>query len=135
MDTKRTPSRSPLRLVTPPTAEARLWQALSRGRRGWRFRRQARIGAYTVDVLCKEARLIVEIDCAPLKTAAARAEAEERQRDLEAKGYRILRLWADHIESHLGGALRIVDAALEDKRAPAPRRAGRRERVAAPIAA
>jgi very-short-patch-repair endonuclease len=48
---------------TQTDAEARLWQYL-RDRRlaGYKFRRQHKVGAYFVDLVCTEANLIVEVD-------------------------------------------------------------------------
>jgi very-short-patch-repair endonuclease len=46
-------------------AEAALWHVLRAGRLGFTFKRQVPIGAYTVDFICLEKRLIVELDGSP----------------------------------------------------------------------
>lgn len=105
-----TRSAPTLRSVTP---EDRLWRALKKRRDGLcRFRRHAGVGPHTVDFLLPGRRLVVEVDCAPLRTEAARAAAAKRAGDIEASGYRIVRLWADHIETHLEGAVAIIAAAV-----------------------
>jgi len=44
-------------------AEAALWRELrGRGLGNYKFRRQVPVGPYVADFLCKEAKLIVEID-------------------------------------------------------------------------
>lgn len=116
------------------TAEARLWQAL-KGRGGPVFQRQAWIGGHMVDFVCQEARLIVEVDVAPLRTKALRAASAARTRELKARGYRILRLWADHIETHLEGTVAIIEASLKPPQAVVKRAAPRRGRSMAPLAA
>jgi very-short-patch-repair endonuclease len=47
----------------PTRAEARLWSALRAHQLGgWKWRRQAPFGAFIVDFLCDQARLVVELD-------------------------------------------------------------------------
>ncbi|WP_363348254.1 endonuclease domain-containing protein [Methylocystis echinoides] len=87
---ERTRARELRRAQTP--AEERLWNKL-RGRRlgGFKFVRQAPIGPFFADFLCREQGLVVEID------GATHSTDEELQRDarrsafIEALGYRILR--------------------------------------------
>ena len=51
-----------LRLEQTPS-ERRFWAMLYTFRQsGWHFRRQAPIGPYIVDFVCKRARLVFEID-------------------------------------------------------------------------
>lgn len=98
-------------------AEDRLADCLERACRGKaRFYRNARLGPHLVDFLFLEARLIVEIDCAPLRTASARQAHEARLRSLEKRGYRILRFWADHVEAAPQSVERLVAAALRTQR-------------------
>ena len=76
-------------------AEAVLWDTL-RGRRlmGMKFRRQGPIGNYIVDFLCAEYRLIVEVD------GIQHAESpydEKRDRNLQDRGFKVLRFWNDDV--------------------------------------
>lgn len=76
-------------------AEERLWHEL-RGRRldRFKFRRQVPIGAYIVDFVCMEAKLVVEID------GSQHADSQhDRVRDAElaARGFRVLRFWNDDV--------------------------------------
>ena len=43
-------------------AERHLWYHLRANRLGFKFKRQVRIGAYVVDFVCLEKRLIIELD-------------------------------------------------------------------------
>ncbi|MDQ0474549.1 endonuclease domain-containing protein [Labrys wisconsinensis] len=71
-------------------AEDVLWQAV-RGRRlaGLKFRRQVPLLAYTVDFLCIERRLIVELD--GRHHGWSREYDAERTSELEARGFIVLR--------------------------------------------
>ena len=76
-------------------AEDRLWQAL-RDRRldGLKFRRQVSIPPYTVDFLCADARLIVEIDGSQHGGSLSDAA---RTAFLNGHGFRVLRFWNDEV--------------------------------------
>ncbi|WP_352526578.1 endonuclease domain-containing protein [Mesorhizobium sp. M0060] len=91
--TKRRFARSMRR--EPMEAEGRLWHEL-RGRRldGIKFRRQVPVGKFIADFICAEARLIVEID------GSQHADSHhdgERDTELKARGFRVLRFWNDDV--------------------------------------
>ncbi len=69
-----------------------MWGAL-RARRlgGFKFVRQAPIDRHVVDCLCRERRIVVEIDGGTHGSAAEIARDRERTTCLEALGYRVLR--------------------------------------------
>ena len=75
--------------LTP--AEARLWKALS-GRKlaGAKFSRQINVTGYICDFVCREHRLVVELDGSQHLDSEA-----DRVRDgrLAASGSRVLRFW------------------------------------------
>ena len=81
------------REMTP--AEYRLWSHL-RDRRldGLKFRRQVPLGPYIVEFLCKEEKLVVEVDGGQHSESAYDAR---RDAWLKAEGYCVLRLWNDHV--------------------------------------
>jgi very-short-patch-repair endonuclease len=88
--------------------ERKLWLEL-RDRRlcGAKFRRQAPVGPYVVDILCLEARLTVELD--------GGQHADEhcaRQQWLESQGYRVLRFWNNEVIENLPGVLVVIAEAL-----------------------
>jgi very-short-patch-repair endonuclease len=60
---------------------------------GYKFRRQAPIGPFIADFFAPATRLIVEIDGPNHDERLAADEA--RTRDLEAKGFRVVRFRAD----------------------------------------
>ncbi len=97
----------------PTDAENRLWQEL-RGRRldNIKFRRQVPVGKYVADFLCAESRLIVEID------GSQRAESrhdQQRDADLKARGFRVLRLWNDDVMKDLSAVCDTIIAYVRDE--------------------
>jgi very-short-patch-repair endonuclease len=83
-------------------AERRIWQMLrSHQMAGYGFRRQVPIGRYIADFVCREARLIVEIDGGQHDRASP--QEAERGRFLQSEGYRILRFWNNEVLANLDG--------------------------------
>ena len=99
------------RAQTP--AEARLWSKL-RGRRlaGFKFVRQESIGPYFADFICRERRLIVEVDGATHSTDEELARDARRTRFLEEEGYRVLRVTNDEVFNNLEGVCETILFAL-----------------------
>jgi very-short-patch-repair endonuclease len=97
---------------TQTDAEAALWYWL-RGRRlgGHKFVRQEPIGPYTVDFICRERRLIIEVDGG--QHADSKSDAT-RDRWLSAHNYRILRFWNNHVLANMAGVLEVVATALAE---------------------
>jgi very-short-patch-repair endonuclease len=93
-------------------AETKLWFAL-RDRRlgGFKFVRQEAIGSYIVDFVCREKRLIVEVDG---------GQHSENRRDLTrdcalaADGYHVLRFWNSDVLGNRDGVLSVILAKLEN---------------------
>jgi very-short-patch-repair endonuclease len=96
------------------TAESKLWHALRNRKLGGRkFRRQHPIGGYIVDLVCVDAKLIVEIDGATHSTDAELASDRRREAMLRAAGYEILRVTNAEIYAHIDFVLETILAALE----------------------
>ena len=95
-------------------AERLLWRRL-RGRAlgGFKFPRQEPIGPYFADLVCRDERLIVEID------GATHSTDEECRRDalratfLAERGYRIARFVNHEVYGNIEGVLETILAALE----------------------
>jgi very-short-patch-repair endonuclease len=92
-------------------AERRLWSALRADRlEGFSFRRQSPIGPFTVDFVCQEQRLIIELDGG--QHASSAASDSERDCWLQSKGYRVLRFWNSDVLRNRSGVLEHILAAL-----------------------
>jgi very-short-patch-repair endonuclease len=95
----------------PTNAETKLWFAL-RDRRlgGFKFVRQEAVGSYTVDFVCREKRLVIEVD------GGQHADnPRDRARDaaLSADGYHVLRFWNSDILTNEEGVLTVILAKLQ----------------------
>jgi very-short-patch-repair endonuclease len=114
-DQKRRDQARRLRHSQTP-AEARLWSGL-RGRRlqNYKFARQYPIGPFTVDFLCREARLIVEVDGATHSEDHEIAYDERRTAYLKAQGYRIVRVMNDDVYWSFDDVMDMILLALEGK--------------------
>ncbi len=92
-------------------AERKLWAAL-RGRRlsGFKFRRQEPVDRYIADFLCREAKLIIELDGGQ---HADQVEYDARRTQvLDAAGYRVLRFWNREVLYHLDAVVDAIDSEL-----------------------
>lgn len=97
-------------------AERKLWTAL-RGRSlsGFRFNRQVEIGPYIVDFLCREIRIIVEVDGVTHGDAHEVMADKRRTEYLEEKGHVVFRVWNNDIYENLDGVLTALLQILEDR--------------------
>ncbi len=95
--------------------EARLWNYLrNRGVAHSKFRRQVWLGAFIVDFLCAEAKLVVELDGMTHTSAEAQAYDQSRTAQLGALGYRVIRFWNDDVMHNIEGVLQQIEIALRD---------------------
>ena len=94
-------ARSLRRGQTP--AEQRLWGYL-RGRRlgGHKFARQVPVGAYIADFVCREPKLVVEVDGATHSEDSEISYDARRERFLKAEGYKVLRVLNDDVYNRVG---------------------------------
>ncbi|MCW2315599.1 very-short-patch-repair endonuclease [Rhodoblastus acidophilus] len=103
------------------SAEAKLWQRL-RARRlnGFKFVRQENIGVYYVDFVCREAKLIVEVDGATHSTPRERAHDHRRDMWLVEQGFRVLRVTNADVFENIAGVCETILHALLPPTAPTP---------------
>jgi very-short-patch-repair endonuclease len=102
---------------SPTDSESRLFRALSGGKLGITFRRQAVVAGYIVDLLAPAARLVIEID-GGWHESRRRADAH-RDAVLAHAGYRLLRFTAEEVLYQLPSVLdRIRAEAAERRKGP-----------------
>jgi len=90
--------------------ERMLWEALrNRQLGGFKFRRQATIGAYVVDFLCLEHKLVVELDGGQHGPTAD----AQRTAFLQASGHRVIRFWNHDVIESREAVLVSILASLE----------------------
>ena len=94
-------------------AEKRLWEQLrKRQLANIKFVRQAPVGPYIADFLCRERLFIIEVDGATHSTGIELTRDAARTRFLESKGYRIIRFHNDEIIHGMDEVLILIGEAL-----------------------
>jgi very-short-patch-repair endonuclease len=95
-------------------AEAKLWARLrSRRLNGFKFVRQMPIGPYFADFVCREEKLIVEVDGATHSSSSEILADGRRSAFLIAEGYRVVRVTNAEVFEHIDSVLETILAALE----------------------
>jgi len=95
------------------SAERKIWAGLrNRGLAGWKFVRQEPIGPFYADFVCRDARLVVEIDGATHSTEEELAHDRARENFLRAQGYRIIRFANTEVYEQADGVFDAILLAL-----------------------
>jgi very-short-patch-repair endonuclease len=103
-------------------AERKLWNRLrSRSLDGCKFVRQEPIGPYIVDFICRERRLVVEVDGGQHATDPRDAI---RDQWLVDHRYRVLRFWNNDVLGNMDGVLETIANALQVESSPAEAQRG-----------
>jgi very-short-patch-repair endonuclease len=93
-------------------AETTLWYHLrSRRLNGYKFIRQDPVGPYTVDFVCRERRLIIEVDGGQ---HADNPRDVIRDKWLVEHNYRVLRFWNNDVLGNMAGVLETIETALAE---------------------
>ena len=94
--------------------EAAMWHLLrNRGVNGFKFRRQYPIGNYVVDFVCRELKLIIELDGGQHNEPENIEYDKKRTQYLNEKGYRVIRFWNNDIDENLEGVYQSILKALD----------------------
>jgi very-short-patch-repair endonuclease len=97
-------------------AERKLWHRLrSRSMVGFKFVRQEPIGPYVVDFICREQRLIVELDGG--QHADSKSDVA-RDQWLSEHHHRVLRFWNNDVMANTDGVVETIVKALNAETAP-----------------
>ena len=93
-------------------AESALWCRLrSRALDGYKFVRQEPIGSYTVDLVCRQRRLIVEVDGSQ---HADNPRDAVRDKWLVDHNYRVLRFWNNDVLKNIDGVTEVIARNLQN---------------------
>jgi len=90
-----------------------LWNELKDRRlNGFKFVRQFPIGPYFADFLCRQKRLVVEID-----GSQHQGSDYDRRRDefMQQEGFSVLRFWNEDVLTQLDQVLETIVAALDGR--------------------
>ena len=93
-------------------AEKYLWRHLSRRQLGgYKFSRQIPVAGFVCDFVCREAKLVVELDGGQHDRQAA--SDASRSRMIGDEGYRVIRFWNHDVLGNVEGVLQAILAALQ----------------------
>jgi very-short-patch-repair endonuclease len=107
-------------------AERRLWQELrNRKLDGCKSVRQATVGPYLADFLCRKGKLIVEVDGATHSSETDILSDNQRTAHLGRPGFKVIRLQNIEVLDTMGQALMVIREALSLMPSSAPRTAER----------
>ena len=97
-------------------AEVKLWEGL-RGRRvgGFKFVRQLGIGNYIADFVCREKKLIVEVDGVTHSSDVEVEHDKKRTEFLASQGYRVHRVNNDDVYQSFNDVLDHILMILEGR--------------------
>ena len=94
--------------------ERKLW-CIIRNRQffGYRFRRQFPLGQYIVDFICREKKIIIEIDGGQHNEIKNIQYDKNRTEYLISEGYKVLRFWNNDIDKNIGGVYEKLKESFE----------------------
>ena len=95
-------------------AERLLWRYLARGQLGAKFSRQMPVGPYFADFMCRDLKLIVELD--GFSHEMRQAADAARTQVIEAEGYRVLRFTNADVLGNAEGVALAIQAVVREVR-------------------
>jgi len=120
----RTPIARVQKLRNNPTdAERLLWHHLRlRQFAGYKFRRQRPVGAYIVDFICLEKKLVIEVDGG--QHSKQKVYDDRRTSWLQSEGLTVLRFWDHEILTQLDDVKQVIWNTLNTPSLILPRNGG-----------
>ena len=94
--------------------EQKLWSRWRRNQLGYYFRRQVPIGKYIVDFVCRQKKLIIEIDGIQHSTTKDLERDQQRDEYLSSEGYHVLRFNNSEISTNVDGVIDVIYGALQN---------------------
>jgi very-short-patch-repair endonuclease len=97
-------------------AETCLWKYVLKARqmRGYQFRRQRPVLNYIADFMCKELKLIIEVDGWTHTQEETYRKDIIKQNDLEKVGFTLLRFTDDEVLNSINNVALIIERYIED---------------------
>jgi very-short-patch-repair endonuclease len=98
------------------SAEEKLWSELRHRRLGgFKFVRQAPVGPYFADFLCRQRKLIVEVDGGTHSTQSEMAADAHRMAALNAMGFRVVRVHNAEVFANIDGVCSTLLGVLQGR--------------------
>jgi very-short-patch-repair endonuclease len=97
----------------PTHEEVVLWEAVRNNKLGVKFRNQHPLGRYIADLYCHQKKLVIEIDGSIHDLPDVIEYDKIRQREIESRGLKILRVRNEEIRENLQGVIEKITKAME----------------------
>ena len=96
-------------------AEICLWKfVLSANKLGYKFNRQRPVLNYIADFMCKELKLIIEVDGITHDMEEVKNRDLVKQKVLEAHGFKILRFTDEDVLKNIDHTKRIIEETINE---------------------
>ena len=97
-------------------SEACLWKyALSaKQMKGYTFNRQRPIGNYVADFVCKELKIVIELDGISHLFEEVQDKDKEKEDFLSGLGYTVLRFSDEEVLKDMRNVIRVIECVVED---------------------
>jgi very-short-patch-repair endonuclease len=97
-------------------AEACLWKYALKARqmKGYQFRRQRPVMNYIADFMCKELKLIIEVDGVTHTYEGAMERDEVRQKNLEQAGFSVIRFEDGEVLTSINAVRERIESVIEE---------------------
>jgi len=92
-------------------AERALWRHIARKQIGAKFSRQMPVGQYFADFLCRELKLVIELDGFSHDVAPQRDVARDAW--MQREGYVVMRFTNDEVRDNIEGVVRAIQLEVE----------------------
>ena len=101
-------------------AEACLWKYVLKARqmKGYQFRRQRPVLQYIADFMCKELKLVIEVDGWTHTQEDVFHKDIVKQKDLENAGFTLLRFTDNQVLNEINNVVLVIERWIEDQEAP-----------------
>ncbi len=98
-------------------AEACLWKyALRAGKmKGYQFRRQRAVLQYIADFMCKELKLVIEVDGSTHLYEEVSEKDKQKMHGLEQAGFKVIRFTDEDVLKNMNGVIRAIESVVEER--------------------
>jgi very-short-patch-repair endonuclease len=101
---------------TMTKAEASLWKygLRARGIKGYQFRRERPVLNYIADFMCKELKLVIEVDGFTHQLEETYIKDKKKDEDLKNAGFTVLRFSDNEVLQSLPFVIKAIEIAIEE---------------------
>ena len=103
-------------------AESCLWKYALRASqmKGYQFRRQRPVLRYIADFLCKELKLVIEVDGITHQGEETGVKDKRKTSDLEGAGFKVIRFTDEEVLKNMNGVIERIERVVEEMEMSSP---------------